>query len=290
MAFYAGIARKYGVPNIIAHSHNVGYGNSGFLRKLRNRFFVYECKHKADYKLACSNAAAKFMFGEKAFNDNEVLVIENAVNCDKYYFDRQIREEVRKEFSITDQFVIGHVGGFAQQKNHGFLVELFYEFQKSHPNSLLLLVGGSGIATGSTLPDIKRQVNELGLDKKVLFTGIRKDVNRLMMGMDVFLFPSKFEGFGLVLVEAQASGLKCLVSTNVPTDAKCTHNVTFLPLNEPNTWLDELTRIRIDDSNMYLRRFINQTQFDKYNIKLNVYRLEDFYMKLEKARSQIEYL
>ncbi len=270
VAAYANIAKKYGVKTIIAHSHNVGYGQNGFIRKIRNYYFIQCCKYKSDYKLACSKDAAIFMYGKKIYNKNEVVIIENAVDCKKFYFNSKIREKIRNELNLNGKFVIGHVGGFAKQKNHNFLVNVFSQILQYYPDSVLLLVGGDGIASGSTKKSIKDQVVQLGIQNNVIFTGIRSDVNNIMMGMDVFAFPSTFEGFGLVLVEAQASGLKCIASIHVPVDAKCTDNVTFLPLRE-QLWVSELLK-QLPET-----RIIDEKMFDKYNIDINVKHLESIY-------------
>lgn len=276
LPLFGGIAKKHGINHVIAHSHNVGYGENGLVRKVRNFIFVRMCRTLGTEKLACSVNAAKFMFGDKAYKNGEVIIVENAVDCEKYFFEESTRDNIRKELNLSNKYVIGHVGGFAKQKNHEFLVELFYEFQKNHENSVLLLVGGDGIASGSTMQTIKEKISNLGISEKVIFTGIRSDVNSVMMGMDLFVFPSIFEGFGLVLVEAQASGLMCLASECIPHDAKCTDNVMFLPLEDKKAWLDSMDLIY----NMENKRTIDHGQFDCYNINYNAKRLEQFYLSL----------
>ncbi len=273
VAAYADIAREYGVK-VIAHSHSVGYGQNGLLRKIRNYYFVKTCKYKSDYKLACSVDAAVFMYGKKEYKAGKVVFLNNSVDCEKFYFNQKSRDEIRTELGLKDRFTIGHVGGFTSPKNHKRLIELFSQFLDYNPNSVLLLVGGEGLVSGSTMDEIKRMVNTLGIEDKVIFTGIRSDVNKLMMGMDLFIFPSKFEGFGLVLVEAQASGLKCIASDKVPKDSKCTDRIVFLPLDDDNKWIDEMKSAEDKD------RSVDKKDFDKYNIRLNAKRMEEFYQEL----------
>ena len=276
VAAYSGIAKKHGVKNIIAHSHNVGYGKNGVVRKLRNCAFVLACRYYSTHKLACSENAAIFMFGNKAYINNKIVIIPNAVNCQQFFFDLSVRNKTREELGIGDEFIVGHVGGFAKQKNHRFLIELFKKYLSINPNAKLLLVGGDGIASGSTLPEIKDYVSKIGISDRVIFTGIRSDVNSLMMAMDIFVFPSTFEGFGLVLVEAQSSGLFCLASDNIPKDAKCTENVTFLSLNDMDLWVESIT------NHSTYERMVQPEWFDKYNIVKNAKILESFYLNLEK--------
>ena len=244
VAAYGKTAKKYGVKNIIAHSHNIGYGENGWV------------------------------FGKKNYNAGKVLIIKNAVDCEKFYFNERTRDEVRKELQLHNCLTIGHVGGFTKQKNHQFLISLFYKYLTINPNSKLVLVGGNGLVSGATMPEMMDLVQRLGISEKVIFTGLRDDVNRIMMGMDLFLFPSTFEGFGLVLVEAQASGLKCIASDRVPSEAKCTERITYLPLENEDKWINEIKNTSIHN------RKVNKSDFLKYDIGYNAEKLERFYVSL----------
>lgn len=274
VAAYGKTAKKYGVKNIIAHSHNIGYGENGWVRNIRNRYFVFMCRYFSDYQFACSTDAAVFMFGKKNYNAGKVLIIKNAVDCEKFYFNERTRDEVRKELQLHNCLTIGHVGGFTKQKNHQFLISLFYKYLTINPNSKLVLVGGNGLVSGATMPEMMDLVQRLGISEKVIFTGLRDDVNRIMMGMDLFLFPSTFEGFGLVLVEAQASGLKCIASDRVPSEAKCTERITYLPLENEDKWINEIKNTSIHN------RKVNKSDFLKYDIGYNAEKLERFYVSL----------
>lgn len=275
VAAYADIAKEYGIK-VIAHAHSVGYGQNGLLRKIRNFYFVKMCKYRSDFKLACSVDAAVFMFGEKDYKTGKVLIIRNAVDCEKFYFKQETRDAVRSELGLKDSYAIGHVGGFSRPKNHEYLIQLFNQFLNDYPNAILLLVGGEGLVSGSTMNETKRMVHTLGIEDKVIFTGIRSDVNRLMMAMDLFVFPSTFEGFGLVLVEAQASGLKCIASDKVPKESKCTENILFIPLDDENRWVNEMKMAEEENKD----RSVNKKNFDKYNIVFNTERIESFYQEL----------
>ncbi len=274
-AVYSDIAKKYGIKNIIVHSHNVGYG-VGIIRQIRNYYFVKKAALCATHKLACSENAATFMFGKKSVKNGEVTVISNAIDCRKYIFDEEIRKNVREKLGVENKLVLGHVGGFAKQKNHIFLIDVFNEVHKKIPDSVLLLIGADGIASGSTKGEIVEKVKALGLEESVMFLGVRKDVNHLMMAMDVFVFPSIFEGFGLVLVEAQSSGLPCFASENVPRTAKCTGIVKFLPLdNGAEKWAEDILKLNLNNV-----REKDISLFEMYNIECQRVILENIYLDL----------
>jgi len=274
-AIFAKTAKKYGVENIIVHSHSTGYG-IGFLRKIRNYYLVKQARRLATCRLACSEESAIFMFGKKAVYKGTVAVIRNAIDCNKYIFDEKIRHAVREDLGIKEYFVVGHVGGFVPLKNHLFLIDVFKEICKIIPDSVLILVGGEGTASGSTKSDVMYKVEKLGLTDKVKFLGIRKDVNRLMMAMDVFVFPSVFEGFGLVMVEAQTTGLPSFASTSVPNAVKCTDLAYFLPLSAgPKEWAATILQ---NNSNQHRRMDISG--FEAYDIRKQKEILENIYLEM----------
>ena len=274
VAAYGRIAKKNGVPFVIAHAHSFSYGTDGIFRMFRNWIFVLCCRYQSDLKLACSDKAAQFMFGAKQFREGKIRIISNAIDCRKYLFNETARKQVRKEFKIPeDWFVIGHIGGFAAQKNHEFLVSFFYKFQQIHPNSCLFLIGGEGIASGTTMAKIKKIVSMLSLEEKVIFTGLRTDVYRLLSCMDIFVFPSLVEGFGIALVEAQSNGLKCLASSNVPAFAKCTDNVSYLDLDDEESWLNSIDVQEYD-------RTICIKDFHRFDIDYQSDNLQKLYLSL----------
>ena len=158
--------------------------------------------------------------------DKYYRVIHNAINIKQFAYNQQKRDSLRRDLGIENKLVIGNVGRFHFQKNHEFLIRIFAEIHKRNKQSVLLLVG-----QGELEADIREQVRRLHLEEHVSFLGLRNDVSDLMSAMDVFLFPSVFEGLGIVAIEAQASGLPCIVSTEVPQDAKVTDRIKFIPLS-----------------------------------------------------------
>lgn len=216
MALELLIAKRNGIPIRIAHCHNNVCGHP-FLHKILNPVF----KSSYTTALACSQKAGEWIFGKENFQ-----VLHNAINIEKYNFSEHVRTEYRKKLGIKDELVIGHVGTFNKQKNHEVVINVFAEIEKV-TNAKLLLIG-----EGELRKEYIKKVHELGLKEKVLFLGIRNDVEKIMQAMDVFLFPSRWEGLGIVLVEAQAVGLPCIVSNVIPKEVKCTENIEYVNLNE----------------------------------------------------------
>ncbi len=216
-------ARKAGVPVRIAHAHTTGQDKNWKypIKRFSNKL-VGRCA--TDY-FACSAAAGAWMFPNR-----QAAVLPNAIDTNQYIFSEVIRQSVRDEFGIKEgSLVIGHVGRFHMPKNHSFLVDIFAEIVKMNPDAKLLLVGGGyGVAA------IYEKAKALGLSEKVIFAGIRSDVNRLLQAMDIFVFPSLYEGLPVTLVEAQAAGLPCVISDKVPTECVLTDDlVTVRKLSDP---------------------------------------------------------
>ena len=206
-------AEKCGVPVRIAHSHNSNQDKN--LKYPIKKYYMKKIPDYATDLFACGKEAGKWMFG-----NHEFRVLPNAIDTSRYIFTESIRNEVRKELSIADEFVIGHIGRFNPQKNHDFLIDIFSQIKKQKSNAKLLLVGD-----GDEISNIKNKVQKLQLNNSVIFTGVRTDVNRLLQAMDVFVFPSLYEGFPVTMVEAQASGIPCIISDKVPDECIITEGL-----------------------------------------------------------------
>lgn len=228
-------AKSAGVPVRIAHSHSTSNKKEWKKTLLKNILRPFSKVFATDY-FCCSELAGRWLFGNKTYDQGKVYLLNNAIDVDKFKYDEKIRKEKRKELNIKDnQLVIGHIGRFVQQKNHEFLIDIFNEIYKQEINAILLLIG-----EGPLKEEIQNKVNELGLDKNVKFLGQRSDANELYQAMDLFLFPSLYEGLGMVVIEAQCSGLPCLCSTQVPVDVKINSCVDFLDLQSDGfIWKDK---------------------------------------------------
>lgn len=232
-AIYLKIAKKYGLITI-AHSHNTSSG-TGFQAIVKN-ILQYPIRYIADYFFACSKSAGEWLFGEKICNSDNFFILKNAIDTKKFIFNEDIRAKKRRELQIEDKLVVGHVGRFHTPKNHNFIIKIFYEIQKQVPNAVLLLIGD-----GELRPKVEKQIEVLGIKDKVILTGVVPNVNDYMQAMDVFVFPSLFEGLPVALVEAQASGLPCVVSDVITREVAITPYIKYVSLNlSPEEWAKEV--------------------------------------------------
>ena len=221
------IAKQCGVPVRIAHSHNTEH-----ILDSKARYLFYEhCRRRvgryATERWACSDAAGKWLFGNYPYR-----VIPNAIELNKFAFQKEKRDALRARFGIAgDEIVLGHVGRFHTQKNHAFMVDLLAQLCRAGGKYRLMLVGSGGM-----METIQDMAMIRGVRDKVVFVGGVSDPEEYYHAMDLFVLPSLFEGFGLVVVEAEANGLKCLVSDRVPQDAALPGRVRFLPLELPE-WM-----------------------------------------------------
>lgn len=272
------LAQQAGVPVRITHSHNDTssvQAQAGWLRRLYFALMQRWIFQYATLGLGCSQEAAAALFGQNWQADSRWQILYYGIDLTPFKGSVDAIA-VRAELGITaDAFVIGHVGRFAEQKNHIFVVEIAAEVAKKEPKMRLLLIGD-----GKLRPDIQQKVDQMGLSDRVIFLGNRSDVPRLMQGvMNVFLFPSLYEGLGLVLIEAQAAGLPCILSDVVPVDADVIKPlIRRLSLSKPVTeWAEMLfsqynTEVVI--ANFDARKFVENSQF---NIKTSVDLLQKLY-------------
>lgn len=239
-SIYLTIAQKHGLITI-AHSHSTSEGKG--IQALVKRGLELPLRHIADYFFGCSKEAGQWLFGKKIVNNNHFYILKNAVDTERFQFDLEKRVKIRKELDLHSEIVIGHVGRFVKVKNHAFLINVFHALLKKIDAKLIL------VGEGELLGQIKEDCRQLHIIDKVCFLGNRVDVNEIMSAMDVFLFPSLYEGLPVVLVEAQAGGLPCLAANHI-TEEVALGNLYYLSLNEtPDKWADkllELSKIKAD--------------------------------------------
>lgn len=243
----------------ILHNHTTDTKAEG-LRTVLKRTLRPFAKMFANKYWACSKLAAEWMYGKQAVNAGKVTIINNAIDLDKFAFNQEKRDALRKELGLEGKFVVGHVGRFMKQKNHEFLIDIFAGVAKQKDNAVLMLIG-----EGPLMESIRDKVSDLHLENKVFFLGVRNDVAELYNVMDVFVFPSLYEGLGMVAVEAQVNGLPVVASTEVPTEAKASNNVKWIGLNEKaEYWAYEVfnvKRVSLDDT----LRSMQKSGFDIHN-------------------------
>lgn len=225
------IAHEAGASVCAVRSSNSSDGGS-LKSKIAHRFGRILYGKYVNVKIAPSDLAAEYTFGKKAYESGTVNILHNAIDIDQYGFDADMRCRIRSEFGLSDDItVIGHVGRFMTQKNHGFLLEVFSEYAKLNEKSVLMLVGGGELESA-----IKQKASELGISDKIIFTGVRSDVPALLSAMDVFVFPSLYEGMPNTVIEAQATGLPCLIADTITREADITGLVHYLPLGDASAW------------------------------------------------------
>lgn len=261
-------AKKAGVSNRICHNHTTaGKGETKknimkyALRPFAKLFPTQFC--------ACSKFAAEWLYGK----NSSFKVFNNAIDLEKYRYNEEVRKELRNELGIEDKFVIGHIGRFCYQKNHEFLVDVFNEVCKKRKDAVLLLIG-----EGELEDEIKNIVSNLGLNDKVLFLGRKADAYRYYQVMDLFLLPSRYEGLGMVAIEAQASCLPTICSTEVPVEAKVTDLVSFIPLSDSmDRWASDIIKNSCKNARIDLMSELRKAGYD---IKTEAENLADFYSSL----------
>ena len=261
------VANKEKVPHIILHSHNTGTPK-GLLRKILDKFNKNIAIKKATDYFACSKLAGEWLYKGKV----NFKVINNAIDVQKFQFDEERRNHIRKALGIDRNFVVGHIGRFSEQKNHKFLVRMFAELVKKVENAKLLLIG-----EGELKLEIQKMIEDLKIKNNVIMLEPKSNIQDYYQAMDVFVLPSKFEGLGIVLVEAQANGLPCVYSDCITKEAKIIPNTTRLPL-ENLKWIEELSKEKKRISKKEATLLIEKNGF---SIKKEVGKLEDMYMKFE---------
>lgn len=219
-------AKKGGAKTRVFRSSNSNTTTGSKRSFILHKLCMFMPKRFANVRIAPSTEAAEYMFGKGCIKKKKAFLIKNAIDLSKYTFSSEERIRLRRELSIDDCFVVGHVGRFNQQKNHVFLINVFCEIKKRNNSAKLLLVG-----IGEKQQEIQRLVSEKGLSNDVIFTGVRSDIPSLMSAMDVFLFPSLYEGMPNTVIEAQACGLPCVVSDAITKEAKVTNILKFVPLS-----------------------------------------------------------
>lgn len=269
IGLYDLLAAKMGGAKVLCvRSCNAGSSTSK-LGAMVNDFLRPFFNYMADVKLAPSRLAAEFTFGKAEVETGKVNFIHNGVDLNVYKYDDENRRKVRREFGIADeQLVIGHIGRFNQQKNHKFLIEVFAEVLKQKPNALLMLVGD-----GEKKSEIKEQINALGIEESVIFTGVRSDVPALLSAMDVFVFPSFYEGMPNTVIEAQATGLPCVIADTITEEAGITGIVHYMPLSaSPEQWAEQAiecaSKERADTKEFFLREMYDVDSVVEKFVKL----------------------
>ena len=223
--------------------------------------------------VAPSKEAAEWLFGKKKVKQGEVKILKNGLDLNEYYFSDSVRKEARQELGYSDDdFVVGHVGRFNQQKNHLFLIDIFAALHKLNPRAKMMLLG-----KGETMDAAKARVAEYGLTEQVKFLGVRSDVPRMLNAMDVFVFPSLYEGLPNVIVEGQAVGVPCLIADTISPEVGITPLVGFESFSSsPEEWARRAIALVKEQPRRDTKKEI---QDSGYSIDSTVYYLETIFDK-----------
>lgn len=214
----------------IAHSRNTKCKHN-FINLLLKPLFYSLCTAR----FACGNDAGKWLFGNRSFQ-----IVKNAKNIDAFSYHANVRETIRKQHQWSDKIVIGHVGNFNYQKNHEFLIDVFHEIAKQHPNSILVLIGSGS----DYLNSAKEQVRHLGIEDKVIFMGSINNVPDMLQAMDFMLFPSRFEGLPNVVLEWQIAGLPAVISNKITKECALTNLINFASIDDgTEIWCTEVDKV-----------------------------------------------
>ena len=259
------VAKIFGVKNRISHCHVTDTEPTIKGRILE--FIIKSIPFFSNVYFSCSIMAGKYMYGKRNFT-----VIHNAINVDKYSYNKKNRQNIREELGIHNCFVVGNVARFNIQKNHEFLIDVFFEIKKILPSSILLLLG-----EGPLEEEVKSKCKALGIEKSCIFLGMKEDVYRYYSAMDCFVLPSLFEGLTIVGVEAQAAGLNTFVSDSSTPELNITSLVHFLSLKEgPEYWAKYIIKYHMNDR----REDNSMITTGGYNIKNESEKLKDYYKEM----------
>jgi len=247
-------ARLGGAKKIAFRSSNSSTVDESNKEVLLHKLCLFMPKIIPNIRFAPSTEAAEFMFGRNSVTNKKAQILHNALDLNIFFYDEKGRNQIRKEFGINDKTLLcGHIGRFKKQKNHSFLIKVFNSLHGINPNSKLLLVGN-----GELEPEIRSQIKDLKLENDVIFAGVRSDITQLLSAMDIFLFPSFYEGMPNTVIEAQATGLPCIISDTITREANITGLVHYMSLSDPlEQWADQAIKCilekRIDTKSIFLK-------------------------------------
>jgi len=241
------LAKRFGIPRRIYHSHNadnVDRSLKGCIQGWLHQYHRKSVDKVATDLWACSQQAARWAFPKTVLENQAYRIIPNAIPVEKYRYHAQVRDAYRRQLGLEHAYVIGHVGHLHKVKNQGFLLDAFATFHQQYPDAVLLLVG-----EGPDRPVLEQRAQTLKIAKAVHFLGSRSDVPQLLQAMDLFAMPSQFEGLGIAAVEAQTSGLPCILSDRIPQEVRFRDKVAFVSIHSVQGWSDAMAHLREQGSN-----------------------------------------
>lgn len=274
MAIELFLAYLRGIKIRIAHCHN---STCNHLKLHKLMYPVFNNLYTQGF--ACSGLAAKWLFREK-----RSYIIPNAFDIERFRFDEQVRNEIRKQLYIENKFVIGHIGRFNVQKNHPFILKVFQKIAEINPKAYLLLVGD-----GSDSQHVRELIQEHPYHNRIIDYGETRETEKIYAAMDVFFFPSKHEGLGIALLEAQMNGLPCVSSDVVPQEVIIGDRVKLLSLDEDiEVWKESLLNSKTEKRKDFYKQHIDKIK--KYDINGSAKLLENLYLSFLKDNKRYSIL
>lgn len=262
-------AKKIGIPNRIVHNHGINRQFLKYLKLYNNLYARKRISSLGNHFIACSETVLNHLFSNQIIQKKQYIILPNAIDVEKFCYDEQKRDSIRKEFHIGEEKVFLHIGTFTKPKNHVFMLEAFNSYVKKDPQAKLLLVG-----EGILKSEVEHFVQDSHLQNNVIFTGVRQDVPALLSAADAMLFPSLYEGLPLTLIEAQSSGIPILASDQVSKECGLTDLISFLPIHDSNIWVTEMERIpKNTQRKLYQDKMLNTD----FSIKKSIRILEKLY-------------
>ncbi len=267
-AIYLKIAQKHGLLTI-AHSHSTssGKGITGIIKNV----LQYPIRYIADYLFACSSSAGEWLYGKNVLQKQNFIILNNGIDIERFLPNLEDRNNKRAELGLEGKFIVGNVGRFDYPKNHMFLIEIFKVVHDRNKDAVLVLVGDGELRT-----QIEKKIIDMDLQENVIITGVRIDIPQLLQAMDVFLFPSLFEGLGIVTIEAQAAGLQCIVADTIPQEVFITDLIQAVSLKaSPQEWANIILSSTLKSNR---RDTYEEIKRAGYDIKRTAKRQEEFYL------------
>lgn len=271
------IAKEFNIPCRIAHAHiaiddvSLGslFSNKESIKETFKKLIKLQLKKKvkkdATDLFSCGEKAGNWLFGK----DTSFTTMNNAIDTEKFAYNQSIAQQYKKEFGVEKNLVIGHVGRFASQKNHAFLLKIFKEVLQKKPTAVLMMVGD-----GPLRSVMEKEAAQLSIEKNVRFLGVRADVPQLFQMFDVFVFPSFYEGLPVTLIEAQAAGIKVFASDSITTEVSLTEDIEFLSIDQsPESWADKILAIDASIKNDNVQKIVK----GNYDIVSNTLEIQEFY-------------
>lgn len=270
-------AEKLKIPIRISHAHSTTDGAEkknliqAIVREVYSLIAKYRIRKYATTFISCGDRAGIYLYGKKFYMRNGIL-IKNGIEIEKYLYNPNIRDNLRRQNNLNNKLVLACIGHFERVKNHEFLIRIFKKIHDVNPKAILYLLGD-----GPLKPEIEKQVREAELQDCVLMTGNVTNVSDWMQAIDYLLMPSLYEGVPLTLIEAQVAGLKCFVSDKVSKEVNITGNIKFLPLDKLSGWLD----IAFLDNEYNRKIDLKMIQENGYDVKTNIHLIEKLYNRQE---------